>query len=512
MAEGAWHSVLWAGLIGLGLSWLLEGLLRPRPIAPWKRPGAASTLHIGLFLLGYAIELLLFRRPIFGVANLILLQAIVIFVSNTKEAVLREPFLYQDIEYFIDALRHPRLYLAFLSIWVVVLPAAAYAGACWIAFRYEPSVIRSPWHLPGYVLLLAGLALAGWLFCVRSEKTLETQISFEAGDDLRGLGLLSVLWLYGRVERRIPAPEPRKWPKLHRSVELPDLISVQSESFFDARQFYPALKLELLDNFDRLRREARAFGEVNVPAWGANTVRSEFAFLSGWPGESLGVHRFNPYRKLALAGVPSIAQHLHTSGYRTVCIHPYHADFYRRDKVLPQLGFEEFIHLEAFNADCYAGPYVGDLALARRALAELDSDDPRPVYLHLITMENHGPLHWEKVTEACCAEVARAPLPHGCNDLIAYARHLRNADAMFGMLSDQLQQRDKPASVCIYGDHVPIMASVYEALGQPVGTTPYVIWDCHQALASRPSPCHRDLPLHELAMYWLAYLNKYDKH
>ncbi|MBV7486203.1 LTA synthase family protein [Bordetella sp. BOR01] len=489
--------LLAAYLGGLALSWGLELLLQPRPVAPWRRPPAALAVHLGTWTLAFALALLLYRRPVFAALNALAIELVIVLVSNAKFKVLREPFIYADFEYFTDAIRHPRLYLPFLSIWSVVLPPLGFALACIAAFMLEPSLPAQMGSAGAFGSLLVGLAVAGALLCfIRPGR-----MQFDASADLHAYGLVASLWAYGRAERQIPAFQVPAWPVFAAGQPKPDLISIQSESFFDPRPHYPALRPELLAGFDRLCSEACAHGQVRVPAWGANTVRSEFEFLTGLAGESLGVHRFQPYRRLARQGVPALARHLRDQGYRTVCIHPYHPGFYRRDTILPQLGFDAFISLDAFEHSPKTGPYIGDAEVARQALQLLDRDDPRPLYLHLITMENHGPLHWEKAGLEDYAAVARAELPAGCDDLVVYARHLRNADAMFTMVADGLRSHSRPASLCVFGDHVPIMADVYRALGEPAGTTPYLVWGNGPAAVAG---ARQDVRLSELAGLWLA--------
>lgn len=205
------------------------------------------------------------------------------------------------------------------------------------------------------------------------------------------------------------------------------------------------------------------------------------AFLSGAGPETLGVHRFNPYRRLAEQGVSTLASSLRDEGYKTVCVHPYPASFYRRDRVYPHLGFDDFIDIAAFEDAPRSGPYVSDAAVGAHVarLIEDRDTDPRPLFVFVITMENHGPLHWEKVSDADESrlfDAAAGRLPAGCSDLIAYARHLANADAFFGSLAETLARADRCATLCIYGDHVPIMPTVYDALGTPDGKTDYLIW------------------------------------
>jgi phosphoglycerol transferase MdoB-like AlkP superfamily enzyme len=254
------------------------------------------------------------------------------------------------------------------------------------------------------------------------------------------------------------------------------LVVVQSESFFDPRRLYAGIRSEVLREFDALQAEAACCGQLEVAAWGANTVRTEFAFLSGLAGESLGVHRFNPYRRLARQGVATLASFLRDRGYRTICVHPYAASFYDRHKVFPSLGFDDFIDIRSFAGAARSGPYVGDLAVAEKVCSLLTSASEQPLFVFVISMENHGPLHLEQVRSDEAAGLYSVPPPAGCDELTIYLRHLRNADRMAGMLRAGLEALPGRSGLCWYGDHVPIMPDVYRALGAPGGQTDYFIW------------------------------------
>ncbi|OWT72735.1 MULTISPECIES: LTA synthase family protein [unclassified Achromobacter] len=467
--------------LGLVASTLMGAVLQPRPVPPWRRPWAANATHAGIWLMAYAAELLLFGRPCFAMFNVLAIEGVIILVSLAKYDALREPFVFQDFDYFTDAIRHPRLYLPFFPWRYAVAAAVGYGAALWLGLALEPAVIHAA-GLRGLAVILL-LALWGWgLARVGGRRLAPT---FDADDDLRRLGLLAALWAYGRAERAAPgvgtgdAPVRGPFgavPPARTSASLPDLVTIQSESFFDVRRAYPIVKRGVLQGFDRLCAQAAMYGELDVAARGANTVRTEFAFLTGLAPRDLGVHRFNPYRKLARRGVPTVASYLRRLGYRTVCVHPYHGSFYGRDTVLPALGFDEFIDLRAFGENQKDGANIGDRALGGYVSALLQRDDPRPLYIHVITMENHGPLHLESVSAADARQVLSGPMPAGCEDLVAYARHLRNADDMFSSLAQTLACNGRPAGMCVFGDHIPIMAKVYRALGEPSGTTDALIW------------------------------------
>lgn len=500
MIEAFWIPLLPPYLIGLVLSFAVEALLTPRPVAPWRRPMAAVGVHVGVWTLAFALELMLFRRPYFAVANVLAIELLIVLVSNAKYQALREPFVYPDFEYFTDAIRHPRLYLPFFGVGKALAAGGGYGVALWAGLALEDSVTAGAgiWlvsfaDLPqehmfdptapqipffGHTFAFAAFGLA--LACIAGRRV---QASFDADLDLRRLGEIGALWAYALAERtsrerlRLDAPFKARVAADEVNAMQADIVVVQSESFFDVRRTYPLVRADVLANFDLLRSEAVRHGQLRVAAWGANTVRTEFAFLSGTKAQDLGVHRYNPYRRLADCPFPTIASYLRQVGYRTICVHPYHAHFYRRDAVFPMLGFDEFIDITEFEDAPNIGPYVGDRAVAEKVIALLREQTGRPLYVHVITMENHGPLHWEAVTPSDAGEALNAGMPDGCQDLVAYVRHMRNADAMFGDLREALRARARPSTLCIFGDHVPIMPKVYQLLGETDGLTDYLVWN-----------------------------------
>lgn len=511
----AWQGPAIAWAAGLALSFCLEHGARPGVRPPWRRPMAALALHAGMWTAAFGLELALFRRPHFGALNVLALQLVIVLVNNAKFRSLGEPFVWPDFDYFSDAIRHPRLYLPFLGLRTALALAAGVGAALWLGLALEPSLagrlpaqaaggIRSPaqawvWtYLLALLLVAAGLATA-WAGARRSEKP-----SFRAGEDVHRFGLIAALGLYARAERTPPCPEAwagaSPFIALRPTVrELPHLISLQSESFFDARRCFPMVSSQALANFDRLRRHALQQGQLVVPAVGANTVRTEFGFLTGLRDAALGVHRFNPYRRLPRYGVDALPAYLRRLGYRTLCVHPYHGGFYRRNDVLPLLGFDEFHDISVFAEPDKVGAYVGDRAVGEYVIGLLEAGTPVPLYVHVITMENHGPLHMEAVDMGEEAGRMCPGIPPACRDLVAYARHLCNADAMFGALAQAFRACPREVGLCIYGDHVPIMPQVYDSLGLPDGRTDYLLWSSRQHGAG----CEAELAVHELACAFL---------
>ena len=416
---------------------------------------ARLALHAGLWGIAFSLLAAALGRPLFAVALVACAQALLVAVSAAKMRYLREPLVFADLALFGQAFRFPRLYLPYFG----AARAAGLAALC-IAFIAaglwaEPAnpIPRATWLLglvPAALLLTAGSALA------RAELT---------AADIERFGITPAMWLHARAERA-PLPALRSPYEGIRiaAAARPHIVAIQSESFFDARRLGARVPRDVLANLDRLAQSGES-GRLGVPVWGAYTMRSEFAFLSGLDAAALGVHRFNPYRRLARAGIATLASLLRAHGYRTLCLHPYPAQFFGRDRVFPRLGFDEFIDIEGFSGAPRAGPYVADAAVTERIRAALAAARS-PLFVFAITMENHGPLHLE-----------------GVDELAAYLRHLRNADAMLGELAGELARRGE-GMLCFYGDHVPGLPEVYRAAGYDDPRTDYLLWKPGDAQAA----------------------------
>lgn len=473
-------------MTGLLVALLITALASPaidrlvQPAPGHRRGPSAWAIQAGMLGIGLALLLAITQRPAFAAALVLALQLLVVLVNNAKYRALREPFVFTDFGLFSQAIRHPRLYLPFLGVMPALAGTAAFALALYLGLALEPSLLARTGPGIFAVLILTLLALSAALIWVGTHRLAPPAL--EPVMDVAEFGLLPSLWLYRLAEHRHhphhPAHPARGAARLQVRSDAParpHIVAVQSESFFDVRRLYPDVAGGLLERFDAACERAVEHGTLAVPAWGANTMRTEFAFLSGIGDQHLGVHRFNPYRRFARHPWHTLATALREAGYRTVCVHPHPASFFARDRVYPLLGFDEFIDIGAFADAEKFGPYISDAAVTAK-VRELLAEAGQPTFLFVITMENHGPLHLEQVSHADVAALYRRPPPAGFDDLTVYLRHLRNADRMIGDLIEALHAMADDAVLCFYGDHVPSMPRVYAASGFEDGRSDYLIW------------------------------------
>lgn len=485
-------------LLGLTGTLVLEALLVPRPRPFWRRGAAAGVAHLGSWCLLWGSAFLLLQRPWFATVALLSLQLVVVQSSNAKSRTLNEPFICHDFEYFVDAIRHPRLYVPFFGIALAIVASVTGLVAIAAFFLLEDSWLDAAdaatflttgiaFCALGAALVAAGVAGLGTMtLCPRR--------------DLDALGLFASLWAYGVALLRRPPPPTGASPfatarasalAAQPAAQRPHVVLVQSESFSDPRGWCPDVAPGVLSHWDGSCARASQHGTLGVPAWGANTVRTECAVLTGIAPAAWGIHQFNPYRTLARRAFPSLAAVFKEAGYRTVCVHPYPARFYLRHRVMPHLGFDTFIDDRAFTAADKNGQYIGDAAVARQVSHLLAEDSDTPLFVFVITMENHGPLELEPPRRDLLAHTlpeAGWPLPEHKRNLAVYLRHLREADAMLGELERALARAPRHGILGFYGDHVPILPEAYARYSPPTGETPYMIWSSEQTAAAGAAP------------------------
>jgi hypothetical protein len=404
--------------------------------------------------------------------------------DRVKRIVLGEPVVFADRAELIEVVRHPKLYLAFVGTGRMILATVAIVLAIVWIIDLEPPLW--PVHpIPGLLLAVVAAVIGRLLFVIPSSRPLCDRLadayrtlepSRDPMVDAERFGLLATCIIHATLARseradRQRAAQARTWPALPANGPI---LIVQGESFVDAGRLDPALAAHL-PNFARLRAESVQHGKLAVPCWGANTIRSELAVLTGLSADDIGLDRFNPYEHFARVPLPSLAHQARAAGYKTICIHPYDADFYYRDKVMPLLGFDRFIGVEGFAGAPRNGPYVSDVAVAECMGRLVREHGPR-ILVFAITMENHGPWDAEhdSLPPAALPEAWRG-LPDAA-EIARWLRHLQSTDAMIPILQKAIAATGSPGWLVFYGDHQPSLSGAFRAPGADDRKSDYAIW------------------------------------
>ena len=185
-----WIEIVVPLLAGAGMSFAVERLLEPVPAL--KRPWRSLAVHLGMWTIAYAVVLLVVQRPWFA-ALLVLAELLFLaIVSNRKVRALREPFVYQDFEYFTDVIKHPRLLLPYLGVIPALMVCAAFGAAIYLGVALETGLpARTGWG-PFGAGVAALAALGALLLWAGTPRQLPP--SFRPADDIRRHGQLASFW------------------------------------------------------------------------------------------------------------------------------------------------------------------------------------------------------------------------------------------------------------------------------------------------------------------------------
>ena len=451
--------------------------------------GDAVAACIGLGLAG--LLLLLTGRPFTATVIAVAVLLFLVLVNYAKLIVLREPLILADAWLLPQVFRYPHLYFPFLPVRIMGISFAALCVCLVLLFYAEDNHVSS---LPPLVKLLLLGAAAGPAFLLvllrlgrlpgLGARLLRCcPVSHDPMADALRCGPLAAAMLHpvlaGAMEKqqdRIPdflrshATQPAQsgWPEPVESLlaeterlepgTLPHILLIQAESLYDIREHLRpeqnAALGDFLPNLDILQAKGQLL-PTPESAFGAYTMRTEFSMLTGLSLPVLGPFAHNPYLAAGRRPFWSLARHLGQKGYEAICLHPYAKDFFRRDKVMPNLGFRHFIGIDELDDLERFGPYVSDNALGQWMIGKLERSE-QPVFCFTITMEAHGPWLPGRLSE----EQTASRLPPEAFGLFSpqtllYLCHLRNTDSMLGMLLAAENRLPRPVRLLVYGDHAP---------------------------------------------------------
>ncbi|MBQ4854878.1 LTA synthase family protein [Rhodanobacter sp. B2A1Ga4] len=441
----------------------------------------------GLLLAG--VLLAISRRALLSFALAFLLQGLLYAVNVLKVANLGTPLLPDDFR-IVGQLRKGGMHIlsGYLphSPWpyLGLFAAVALIVAAW---RLEPPLFarrtRGARLLGGSLLVLALASmltgLPAWAK-VYNAKTLWLE-PWSAISTTTHSGLVSSLMLfhlhYGQGQRKPDRAAAMKLieqsaPALLQSMqaptaagELPDIVVVQSESFFDPAIMRGYEHSSFTPNLRRLAAHGTS-GKLHVPTFGGGTIRTEFEFLTGLSLRYFDNLQF-PYLQMSHKALPGLVRTLSRHGYATLALHGNDPAFWNRTTAFKAIGFDRFVSQASFPPGAANdGKYMADSAMTDEILTQLKDDGP-PQFIFAISIEAHGPYD---VEPAHIAERDAIPVPAGIDgrdkrELQTYLYHLQHADAELGRLVKLLAQRQRPSVVLFYGDHLPALSNSYQTTG-----------------------------------------------
>ncbi len=486
-------------IAALVLSWIAV----PRPQAFFSELSGAYVLANTLpLLVVFTLFFCLTLRPLASALMTVFAATLVVLGSNFKFSVVSQPLVISDFvladqlvgnadlfnKYFVE-----QRYLGVLMLLILAVPVLTFFLERPLSKR---RLLRAGLALPA---LVVAFSIPGWAF---KQGSLGQQVyaaldlpSYERDPiaNVKASGLLgSLVASASEYYFEMPASESVDQSRrqelvaaaaqaVSSSQSYPDLIVVQSEAFFDFRVLDSRFPSNFYEPWDRLKRDA-IHGSIRVDTYGGATLRTEFSALTGIPLGLFSGGVDYPYFSVVTRPLRSLPRYLQSLGYNTIAIHPYTASFWNRDLAYPRLGFDEFVSIASFQGAQRDGPYVSDAAVCKKAVDVL-RESSRPVFVYIVTMENHGPWSFKRGSPDTSRKFDYINDADAMLALNRYLYHQQNAMRMAQCLIDALKQRRRPATLLFFGDHAPALPNVYRELGisnpwgsREIMTVPFLAW------------------------------------
>ncbi|UPG86541.1 LTA synthase family protein [Luteibacter aegosomatis] len=444
----------------------------------------------------YGILLAITNRP--WLASLLQAALLVaLFVANMKKVEYLHSTVMPTDYFFVKGLDTSSITLLghYVDVPVVSASAVVLLGVAVLGWRYEAPIFKNH-RLARATSLIASIALGWWLlsasrFVERVYDEDALGITYQSMASQLHAGLLSslVYWNLANQKALDVQPDPVAAGELlalekatfppgvaegSGAATAPDIVVVQSESFFDPALMQGVDTDELLPHLHRAQRET-GVRDMTVPTFGGGTLRSEFEFLTGIPLEAYPDLQF-PYLQISKPRIEGIVSALNDAGYSTTAIHPNSGQFWNRRATFQAMGFQKFIARKAFPSSAYGdGLYLSDRSMTDQIIDSLEKSHS-PSFIFAISIEAHGPYRHMPVrneAERAARSVPAAWPDKAADEFRTYTYHIRHADEELGRLWTYLKQRRRPYLLVFYGDHLPGLEFVYQAGGFRNGLSPY---------------------------------------
>lgn len=233
-----------------------------------------------------------------------------------------------------------------------------------------------------------------------------------------------------------------------------NIVIIQVEAWMDPMDIQGITYSE--DPMPNLRHAMNQYssGKLNVDVLGGATVNTEFEVLTGLPIENRPSGEY-PYLTVLTHNSAEALPFYLNQEYQTTAIHNYYGDFYNRDKVFANIGFERYISMETMvnlQRDSY---YPSDNAFIEY-IPQVLVESPERDFIYGITVEMHGPYATgiledaKLVSEGNYSETV-------LNNMNHYINVLHKTDQYLGELFSYFDSLDEPLVCFVFGDHQPAL-------------------------------------------------------
>lgn len=409
------------------------------------------------------------------------------------------PFTMSDFALVDDVLKMITVYLTVVQIILIVLAALAVLVALVAAFLFMPKIKQKINYKNSIAGVLAIVLTMGGLTGIAIDRNWVSVIFGNLNYAYRDYGVPYCFvntWLntgiskppgYSKemildifnpneLKRNLVANTGSKI-KSDAAKSKPNIVMVQLESFFDPTTMKNVtLSEDPVPNFRKLK-ESCSSGYMIVPSIGAGTANTELEVLSGMNVQFFGPGEY-PYKTvLKDKTVETIAYDLKPLGYSTHAIHNHRGDFYGRNEVFANMGFDTYTSVEYMHQVTRTPKnFERDEVLTGEILSTLKSTGGKD-FVYAISVQGHGSYPTEKIYDDPGITASGISEEGDANALEYYLQQVHDEDAFIGELVATIQNFQEDTVLVIYGDHLPpLNVTDQDLTTHNVFRQQYVIW------------------------------------
>lgn len=260
--------------------------------------------------------------------------------------------------------------------------------------------------------------------------------------------------------------------------KLPNIIMLQLESFFDPL-LIDGIEFDVdpIANFRKLK-ENYSSGTFSVSTIGGGTANTEFEVLTGLNLDFFAPGEY-PYNTIVNTKTSeSINYALKESNYSTHAIHNHEGNFYNRNTVYSNLGFDTFTSSEymLINERTPLG-WAKDTFLIEPILDLLTSTENQD-FIYTVSVQGHGSYPNDEIKDENFVNITNIKDDTFKNSIEYYANQMYEMDLFIEELINAVNSLNEPTVIVFFGDHQPnLNLSSDDLLNKNLYETEYVIWD-----------------------------------
>ncbi|MFQ9515251.1 MAG: LTA synthase family protein [Eubacterium sp.] len=244
-----------------------------------------------------------------------------------------------------------------------------------------------------------------------------------------------------------------------KSDKKPNVIVIMDEAFSDLTQIGDFKLSEDCMPFYHSLKENAIKGKLFVSVCAGGTASTEFEALTS-NTMAFTPLKSSPYQIYINDPMPSLATTLKAQDYSGIlAMHPYLGNGYKRDKVYPLLGFNQFITLEDFNNPKLIRNFVSDEEDFNRIIKEYEAskkNSDNPFFMFNVTMQNHSAYdrEWDNLN----MDITLSGKIVNTKSSI-YVNLIKETDNALKGLIEYFKNVDEPTVIAFFGDHQPRIGS-----------------------------------------------------